>query len=90
VKRTLQILALVLPLLASLYWLGAGAHRGWTQTSVAVKSVDEVTGIEGIRYEPRFVPGLDFLAGGLLGAVLLAGSSFCFSKRKTKTQVPDL
>ena len=48
-KRLLQILALVVVFAATVFWLAAGAQRGWTKTSIPVKSVDEVTGIEGIK-----------------------------------------
>ncbi len=79
-KRILRIFALVLLLAAGLTWLATGANRGWTRTSVPVKTLDAVTGIEGIEYHKQFVPGLDFLGGALLGAGLLAGTSFLFRK----------
>ena len=80
-KRILRIVALVLSLAAGLFWGSAGAHRGWTMTSVPVKSIDEVTGIEGITYERRFVPGIDLLGGALLGSAILAGASFFFRNK---------
>ena len=40
-----------------------------------VKSVDEVTGLEAINYQRRFVPELDFLGDVLLGAGMLGGAS---------------
>lgn len=83
-KRTLRIIALVLVVAAALAWLGLGANRGWTRTSVAVKTVDEVTGIEGIQYRKQFVPGLELLGAVLLGGGILAGSSLFFSNQQTK------
>jgi hypothetical protein len=61
-----------------------GANRAWTKTSVEVKTLDPVTGIEGITYQPKFLPGVDFLgaAGGI--AAVLAGSSLLF-RDKNKT-----
>ena len=82
--NTLRIVALVLALAAAGTWLVNGGNRGWTKTSVPVKTVDEVTGLEGIGYERRFVPGLDFLGAALLGASLLAGASFLFRNKQTK------
>jgi hypothetical protein len=82
VKRVLRISALVLVTAAALSWLSLGANRGWTRTSVAVKTVDEVTGIEGIQYQNHFVPGLDLLGCALLGAVALAGASFFFDNQQ--------
>ncbi len=87
-KRTLQLLA-ALVLVAGLgLWLATGANRGWTKTSVPTKSVDEITGIEAITYEKRFVPGVDFLGATLLGAAALAGASFLFRKTSVQTQTP--
>jgi len=84
VKRMLQILALVAALAAAGFWLAAGANRGWTKTSVPVKTLDEVLGIEGITYEKRFVPGLDFLGAAMLGAGALAGLSLLFRNKRNQ------
>jgi len=84
VKRMLQILALVAALGAAGFWLAAGANRGWTKTSVPVKTLDEVLGIEGITYEKRFVPGLDFLGAAMLGAGALAGLSLLFRNKRNQ------
>jgi len=86
-KRTLQMLALAVVLMASVTWLATGANRGWTKTSVAVKTLDPVTEIEGITYEKKFLPGVDFLGAALGGAALLAGASLFF--RKPKAKQPD-
>ena len=79
-KRTLQILALLVVLVAAITWLATGANRGWTKIRVPVKTLDEVTGIEGITYQKKFLPGVDFLGAALAGAVLLGGASFFFRK----------
>ena len=80
-KRILQILALLVVLLAAVTWLATGANRGWTKTSVPVKTLDQVTGIEGITYQPKFLPGVDFLGATFAGAALLAGASLLFRKK---------
>ncbi len=82
-KRTLQILALVVALGGVITWAATGANRAWTKTSVPVKTLDEVTGIEGITYKKQFLPGVDFLGAAFGGAALLAGASFFFRKPKT-------
>jgi hypothetical protein len=82
-KRTLRIIALALTLGGAFTWLAAGASRGWTKTSVPIKTLDEVTGIEGVSYERRFVPGLDFLGVTLFGASLLAGASLLFRNQQS-------
>jgi hypothetical protein len=84
-KRVLRILA-GLVLVASLaLWVATGANRGWTKTTVPVKKTDEVTGITVDDYQKRFVPGVDFLAGALLGSAILAGASFLFRNQQTQT-----
>lgn len=82
-KRILCLLALILAVASGLAWLGLGANRGWTRTSVAVKTLDEVTGIEGIEYHKQFVPGLELLGAALLGAGMLAGASLFFCHQPT-------
>lgn len=75
---------MALGLTASIGWLALGANRGWTRTTVPVKTIDEVTGIEGIQYRKQFVPGLDLLGGALLAAGGIAGASFLFRNQQTK------
>ena len=79
-KRILQILALLVVLAAVVIWAATGANCAWTKTSVPVKTLDEVTGIEGITYQKKFLPGVDFLGAAFGGATLLAGASFFFRK----------
>ncbi len=64
-------------------WIAGGAERGWTKTSVPTTFEDEITGIEGIRYEEKFVPGIEFPAAGIaLGGFLwIVGGFF---RRRTK------
>ncbi len=82
-KRTLRIIALVLIVGAIAFWVAAGANRGWTKTRVPKKVVDEVTGLEGVQWQDKFVPGVDFLGAALLGAGILAGISI-FVPAKSK------
>ena len=81
-KRILQSLAVLIVLAAAATWLVTGANRGWTKTSVPVKTLDQVTGIEGITYQKKFLPGVDFLGAAFGGAVVLAGASLFFRKSK--------
>ena len=84
-KRKLRITALILVLAGAAYWAVAGANRGWTKNNIPIKTVDEVTGIEGITYEKRFVPGVDFLGVVAIGAAVLTGVSFLFRNEKART-----
>lgn len=77
-KKALRVLALVLIVAAAGFWAAAGANRGWTKTQVQVKTVDEVTGLDDIKWKDKFVPGVDFLGAAFLGAGILAGFSFLF------------
>jgi hypothetical protein len=84
-KKLLRIVGLALVVAAVALWTATGANRGWTKTSVPVKTVDEVTGIEGITYQKQFVPGLDFLGAALFGAAILTGVSFFFRSKSKQT-----
>ena len=84
-KRTLQILALAVVVATGILWFATGTNKGWTKTSVEVKTVDEVTGIEGRQYQKRFVPGVDFVGVALMGAGLLAGASLLFRNKSIST-----
>jgi hypothetical protein len=86
-KRILKLLSLLVLVAALATWLATGANRGWTKTSVAVKTLDEVTGIEGITYQKIFLPGVDFLGAAFGGAALLAGASLFF--RRPTTNQPN-
>ena len=83
-KKLLRILAVVVVLGGLAVWLALGANTGWTKNRVEKRTIDEVTGIEGISYEDRFMPGVEFLGGVAAGAGALAGISFLF-RNKAKT-----
>jgi hypothetical protein len=88
VKKNLRLLAATLLLAAFGYWAAAGANRGWTKNSVPKRTLDEVTGIEGVTYEKKFVPGVDFLgaAAGVAGVVALASLFFRNKNAGTTSQ----
>ncbi len=87
-KKTLNLLALAIVLAAGVTWAVTGANRGWTKTSVKVETLDPVTGIEGITYQPKFLPGMDFLGAAAGVAVALAGSTLLI-RNQNKTNVSD-
>jgi len=82
-ERTLRIIAGVLIVGSIAFWAATGANRGWTKTSVPKKIMDEATGLEGIQWQEKFVPGIDFLGAAWLGAGILTGLS-CLSRAKSK------
>ena len=85
-KKALQALAALVAVGALATWLGTGAHRGWTKTSVPKMTLDEVTGIESPTYEKRFVAGVDFLGAGTLAAGALAVASLFFRNQTKPTE----
>ncbi len=57
-------------------WAAKGYNRGWTKNQVAIKQVDPVTELEYETFERRFVPGVDYLAGGILLGATIFGATF--------------
>ena len=82
-KRSLRILAAILVVAAIGFWVATGAHWGWNQSKVPKKTLDEITGIEQVTYEERFVAGFEFLGGATLAAGALLIASFFFRKKNT-------
>jgi hypothetical protein len=82
-RRALLILAAIVAIAAVTLWVATGRNSGWTKTTADVLKLDEVTGIEGREHVKRFLPGVDFLAGSLALAGVLAGASFIFPKKQT-------
>jgi hypothetical protein len=85
VKSTLRLVAAILFLATIGFWAATGANHGWTKTSVPQKVADPVTGIEGVTYEKKFVPGVDFLAVITAASLALAGASFFFRTKSGQT-----
>jgi len=81
-RRALRIFAVILVLAAAACWLMAGANLGWTKTSVPLKTVDEVTGLDHIEWQKKFVPGIDFLGATLVAVGMVTGASFAFRDKK--------
>ena len=80
-RAILHVIAAALLIAALAWWWQAGAHKGWTKTSVQVWKYDEITEISYPETVKRFVPGVDFLAGGAAVSALLAGAGFLFRKK---------
>ena len=88
-KKTLRLIAAAFLAGAVIFWATAGANRGWTKTHIPVKTVDTVTGLEGVQWQDKFVPGVDFLGAALLGAGILAGISI-FVPMSSKSKQPQI
>ena len=86
VRRGVRVIAALLIAFIVVWWAAQGAHRGWSQDQVPVKQKDEVTGLEYVTYEKRYVPGVDVLGAGLLAGLALFAISFFI--QRTPTQNP--
>ncbi|MCF3648414.1 hypothetical protein [Synoicihabitans lomoniglobus] len=75
-RPILRFCAAALAIATIAFWAAKGAHPGWSMDKVPVTLVDEITEIEYTTYEEHFVPGLEYLAGGIAAAAVLFGLSF--------------
>ena len=80
-RTALRLAALFIALVTLVLWLFGGPNMGRTRMSEAVKVNDAVTGRESVASETGFLPGIDFLAAGLVGAGLVFGMSFLTRKQ---------
>lgn len=79
-----RMLAGFLALFSFAYWAAAGWNRGWTKTQIAVKQIDEVTGIEFVTYKQHFAPGVELL--GLAAFICVALFAITFIRRRKAGQ----
>ena len=75
----------LLALFTICFWAAKGYHRGWTKNQVRVDQVDEVTGIVYPTYVDRFVPGIDYLAGGIFVGVMLFAVTFVPARSRKRS-----
>jgi hypothetical protein len=80
-RSLLQYLAVGIVVCGLGLWIATGASQGWTQTRVMVRTLDPVTGIEGITYRAKFVPGVDFLAVSLAAGFFVWAVPIMFLRR---------
>jgi hypothetical protein len=80
VKRWLGLVAICFLVGTPVAWWWTGAHRGWTQTSVAIEKEDEVTGLTYREYERRLVIGVEWLAVGMGGGLVLGAASWAVGR----------
>lgn len=73
---------LLIALFVFCFWAAKGYNRGWTKTQVRVDKYDEITDIHYPTYEDRFVPGVDYLAGGIFVGVVIFGATFIPSRSR--------
>jgi len=82
IRLILRLVAAFCLVFGIVYWSGKGAHTGWSMDRVPSPQVDEITGIEFVTYEERFVPGIEWLGGAIGLATLSFGLSFFFRTKK--------
>ena len=79
-RTVLRLATLFIALVTLVLWFFGGANTGRTKMTETVKVSDSVTGKETVSKETRFLPGLDFLAAGLIGAGVVWVLSFAARK----------
>ena len=80
-RLVFRILALVLILASTAFWVSTGSHIGFSKDRVEIPQVDPITQIEYIDYEERFVMGVEFLALAYGLGVTSFGISFAFRRK---------
>ncbi|MBL6919713.1 MAG: hypothetical protein ISR41_04350 [Puniceicoccaceae bacterium] len=82
-RLVLRILALVLILVSTVFWISTGSHTGFSKDRVEIQQVDPITQIEYVDYEERFVLGVEYFALACGLGVTSFGLSFAL-RRKPK------
>lgn len=82
-RTLLRIIAACILLGTAGWWLRAGSNKGWTKDSVNVWKYDEITEISYPEKVKKFVPGVDFLGGGVAASLIIAALSFVPPKRRS-------
>jgi hypothetical protein len=85
-RTILRVAALLIALVTMAFWFFSGPNLKWTRNWVSHKEKDPVTELEVDRYEKRFVPGVDFLGGGLAVAFVAGAASFFFRKQSVQAR----
>ena len=80
-RLILRILAFVLILASTAFWISTGSHTGFSKDRVEIPQVDPITQIEYVDYEERFVMGVEFLALAFGLGVTSFGLSFAFRRK---------
>jgi hypothetical protein len=83
-RATFHAIAAVILLATLAWWWRAGAHKGWTKTSVQVWKYDEITEISYPETVNRLVPGVDLLAAAGALSALAAGAGLLAGRRKQR------
>lgn len=71
-KKLPHIAAAIVAAITVGIWAKGGFHTGWTQTSIPVNGIDEITGIEYTTYQDGFIAGIDVLAVGIGIAIAIS------------------
>ena len=80
-RLVFRILAFVLILASTAFWVSTGIHIGFSKDRVEIPQLDPITQIEYIDYEERFVMGVEFLALAYGLGVTSFGISFAFRRK---------
>ena len=82
-RLILRILALVLILTSTVFWISTDSHTGFSKNRIEIPQVDPITQIEYVDYEERFVLGVEYLALAYGLGVTSFGLSFAYKRKAT-------
>ena len=82
-RLILRILALVLILASTAFWISTGSHTGFSKDRVEIPQFDPITQIGYVDYEERFVLGVEYLALAYGLGVTSFGLSFAYKRKAT-------
>lgn len=83
-RRLARYAALAVAVGTLSFWAVKDGRLGWSQDRVPVTQKDEITGIDYVTYENRFVPGIDTLGLGLGISAGLFAVSFLFRSKNNQ------
>lgn len=70
-RMVVRAFALVLLLATLGLWAGFSGTLGWTKTQISVERIDPSTKVKSVERKFSFVPGAEFLALGVGGAMII-------------------
>ena len=84
-RRLARYAALAVAVATIGFWAAKDGRLGWSQDRVPITQKDEITGLDYVTYEDRFVPGVDTLGLGLGISAGLFAVSFLFRSKKNQS-----
>jgi TRAP-type C4-dicarboxylate transport system permease small subunit len=84
-KRTLQLISILIIVTGFGIWFLHGAHTGWTTTETQIMHIDDITGIEYPEYISKLTFGIELPVISTVAALILIAISRFFKKTTSKS-----